>query len=105
MSWTRESLMLGSALMKLLEGREECKEAPPATAVEAPATRVGVWCPCPAAVRSPEDRLADCAVTSLPVSSVASSVLYFFRGGGRLTVGLFPRGPREGACKRLSYLL
>ncbi|KAJ8423632.1 hypothetical protein Cgig2_028491 [Carnegiea gigantea] len=59
MSWTRESLTPGSALMKLAEGRGVSEEAPLTTGVVAPTALEGVWCPCLAGIRSPDDQLPD----------------------------------------------
>ncbi|KAJ8445934.1 LOW QUALITY PROTEIN: hypothetical protein Cgig2_009863 [Carnegiea gigantea] len=43
-SWMRESLTLGSALMELMEGRGVSEEAPLTTGVTALAPLEGVWC-------------------------------------------------------------
>ncbi|KAJ8420208.1 hypothetical protein Cgig2_025832 [Carnegiea gigantea] len=58
-SWTRESLMLTSALIKLAKGHEVSEEAPLAPAVMAPTPGEGVGCTCWAGVRSPDDRIPD----------------------------------------------
>ncbi|KAJ8420398.1 LOW QUALITY PROTEIN: hypothetical protein Cgig2_013885 [Carnegiea gigantea] len=108
MSWTRESLTPGFALIKLAEGRGVREEAPPATAATAPAALEGVWWPCLAGVRSPDDRLPDCwpalasstcEGTEAPILLDCPSVLCFLRTR-KLTTGLFPQGTREGACRK-----
>ncbi|KAJ8451487.1 LOW QUALITY PROTEIN: hypothetical protein Cgig2_017878 [Carnegiea gigantea] len=60
MSWRRESLTPGSALMKLAEGRGASSKAPLAAGVATPIVFEGVRCSCLAGVRSPNDRLPDC---------------------------------------------
>ena len=77
--------------MKLPEGREEW---PPLVGVtgDASVTRGDVRRLRSVAARSPEDRLPVWAFASCLVPLITSSVLGFLRGGGRLTVGLLPRG-------------
>ena len=87
--------------MKLPEGREEWPTLFGVTE-DVLVPRGDVRRLCSAAARSPEDWLAVWAFASWSVPLVTSSVLGFLRGGGRLTVGLLPRGPSEGACRRLS---
>ncbi|KAJ8437849.1 hypothetical protein Cgig2_000403 [Carnegiea gigantea] len=57
MSWTKESLTSGSALIKLAEGHAEREEALPVTGVAVPAALEIVGCPGRAGVWSPDDRL------------------------------------------------
>ncbi|KAJ8432367.1 hypothetical protein Cgig2_021901 [Carnegiea gigantea] len=104
---TRVSLTLGSALIKLAEGREVREEVSPAIGVVAPAALERVlW------VRSPEDRLFESRTAGRPVPSSriyvgaeapvspgCPSVLRFLRTG-KLTADLFPQGTREGACRK-----
>ncbi|KAJ8426192.1 hypothetical protein Cgig2_008909 [Carnegiea gigantea] len=112
MSWTKESITSGSALIKLAEGHAEREEAPPATGVVVPAALEIVGYPGRAGVRSSDDRLSDRrtagrpVLSSLigegaeaPVLSGCSSVLCFLRTG-KLTAGLFPRGTRDDACRK-----
>ncbi|KAJ8432944.1 hypothetical protein Cgig2_020574 [Carnegiea gigantea] len=56
-SWTRESLVLTSALIKLAKGHGTSEEVPLAPGVVAAAPQEGVRCTCWARVRSPVDRL------------------------------------------------
>ncbi|KAJ8423667.1 LOW QUALITY PROTEIN: hypothetical protein Cgig2_009288 [Carnegiea gigantea] len=67
-SWTRESLTLASALMKLAEGRGVSQEAPLATGVTAPVPWEGVGRACLAGVRFPDLRFPDCRRTIGPRS-------------------------------------
>ena len=79
------------------------EEALLVTGVAAPAPWEGVGCACLAGVRSTDGRLAlgrlTCEGADTLVSPGGPSIFYFLRTG-KLTVGLFPRGTREGACKK-----
>ncbi|KAJ8420067.1 hypothetical protein Cgig2_029001 [Carnegiea gigantea] len=101
MSWTIESLTPGSALMKLAKGRGMSEEALLTTGATALAALEGVWGPCLAGSATSRSALAfpTSEGAEAPVLPGCSSVLCFLRTD-RLTVGLFPRGIREGACKK-----
>ncbi|KAJ8435554.1 hypothetical protein Cgig2_015409 [Carnegiea gigantea] len=104
MSWTRESLAAGFALMKLAEGRRAIGEEPPITWDATPAVLEGARCSCMSGVRSPDDRLPDRSAPASPTCEGAeattlpgwSSVHCHFRTD-RLMAGFFPQGTREGA--------
>ncbi|KAJ8450719.1 hypothetical protein Cgig2_021191 [Carnegiea gigantea] len=102
MSWTKESLTSGSALIKLTEGRADKEEAAPATVAGVPAVLKIVGCPGRAGVRARGPRPPSYQVA--PRSSASCGPANSQRASSRGVQGRAPAGRSSVSVRRRNHV-